>query len=183
MERHARFFTLWHASTVKCVLFLGGWIGDPFWSPVPPENQMLPKKCSSLQLYKHKLPINRPRRPLLVSVLILIILLWLLLLVLVFLSLFLLYMFMLQVLAARGGWSGVCVYIVVDFNHSFGRIWFSGGAGGQNEAKIHPPFKNVNITVVVLSNSIVLPTLHEKHKKKNDSYGAWEVSFRIWRHL
>ena len=39
---------------------------DPFWSPVPPENQMLPKKCSSLQLYKHKLPINRPRRPLLV---------------------------------------------------------------------------------------------------------------------
>ena len=63
MERHARFFTLWHASTVKCVLFLGGWIGDPFWPPVPPENQMLPKKCSSLQLYKHKLPINRPWRP------------------------------------------------------------------------------------------------------------------------
>ena len=39
----------------------------PFLVTCASRKKMLPKKCASLQLYKHKLPINRPRRPLLVS--------------------------------------------------------------------------------------------------------------------
>ena len=54
----------------------------------------------------------------------------------------------LQVLAARGGWSGVCVYVVVGLESFF---WLDlifwrcrGSERGQNSP---PPFTNVNITV------------------------------------